>query len=114
MRISDWSSDVCSSDLRCHFWHRRQREEALLAAKRGANYHAVLGIATAFPKKDRIPFRPLGQAAIRLFKRDLSPGFDTRASLPGYRLRATYTRSEGRRVGDGCVRTCRYRWYAYP
>src|SRR3546814_10536012 len=26
MRISDWSSDVCSSDLRCHHWRRRSRE----------------------------------------------------------------------------------------
>src|SRR3546814_17790863 len=29
MRISDWSSDVCSSDLdRCRFWHREGEVEA--------------------------------------------------------------------------------------
>src|SRR3546814_10649060 len=35
MRISDWSSDVCSSDLRSHAHHRRSRACRCLPRRRG-------------------------------------------------------------------------------
>src|SRR3546814_2787019 len=34
MRISDWSSDVCSSDLLCAGEHRSQRKHALVRSDR--------------------------------------------------------------------------------
>src|SRR3546814_13854442 len=44
MRISDWSSDVCSSDL---FPAPLQRGKAVFAAKRAARYHGPKVDATA-------------------------------------------------------------------
>src|SRR3546814_7737498 len=81
MRISDWSSDVCSSDL-----------------------GAILG---ACDLRHGLPRTPAyGRAA----RADLSdhqalPGRDgARGDQPGA------VRSEERRVGKECVSTCRSRW----
>src|SRR3546814_7284632 len=84
MRISDWSSDVYSSDLGGQEWRsireRRLplREEALA--------------------RDR-PAHPLPDQAARGGRGDgpLGPSW----------------RSEERRVGKACVRTCRSRWSPY-
>src|SRR3546814_2373798 len=35
MRISDWSSDVCSSDLQLHQYHFLQPQQALFDSPRG-------------------------------------------------------------------------------
>src|SRR3546814_3259558 len=80
MRISDWSSDVCSSDLRlvAKAGHRRDGGcDAGVGAKRAIRYPA------AAPR--RTTFLPVS-----------SPG--------------TQARSEERRVGKECVSTCRSRW----
>src|SRR3546814_15719861 len=78
MRISDWSSDVCSSDLSC----------LLFAVQAdGREITTVEGLA---PAPDEL--NPL-QAAFRE-AHGLQCGF----------------RSEERRVGKECVRTCRSRW----
>src|SRR3546814_19010304 len=86
MRISDWSSDVCSSDLigaalsrLCAAPLFRRRRDA---ARGGADLHlAARGGAAA-----RHQLRPLRR-------------------LPGLRR----GRSEARRVGKECVSTCRSR-----
>src|SRR3546814_10694715 len=86
MRMSDWSSDVCSSDLRiphlhCQHAHRRlqQRDGDPLA------WAAVSGVMVA--------------AALRY-------------QIVGARS-AFVERSEERRVGKECVSTCRSRWSPY-
>src|SRR3546814_3225195 len=80
MRISDWSSDVCSSDL-----------VAVRMLKAGELDIAEFNLA------------PLSEAA---------PG--TKAlTLPFLFRDATHMRSEERRVGKECVRTCRSRWAPY-
>src|SRR3546814_11598551 len=103
MRISDWSSDVCSSDLilvadpafGTTIWPRDRFEAAwgdgiILAAREG--------IEVAAEHFGDIPdwqIRP---------KAPIAQGVD-RSGL------ATFTlRSEARRVGKECVSTCRSRW----
>src|SRR3546814_14229851 len=86
MRISDWSSDVCSSDL-----HRN-------AGGGGGRLHP-----------DRRP--PQGWQATplpHLFGRQFHRGDGGHALLPDRRAR-----SEERRVGKECVSTCRSRWLPY-
>src|SRR3546814_14588615 len=98
MRISDWSSDVCSSDLLAFenaAWsdptmitpERTEAEAAKLRAGRTPDYGCCL--------------RPMTSAIRIRSARDLAPI-----------LRMT-ARSEERRVGKECVSTCRPRWSPY-
>src|SRR3546814_11848856 len=98
MRISDWSSDVCSSDL----------EVAAVKAVRDGPIHqedlAVGDAAATLPVGHRAP-EPVGLT--RLAHRD-----------PVHRDGAAdatdlLSRSEERRVGKECVSTCRSRWTTY-
>src|SRR3546814_15918424 len=86
MRISDWSSDVCSSDLLSG-----------LIVGRGA---APTGERTRQPVAIFFPF----------FR-----GADRGCGGRWYRNthRTTSDRSEDRRVGKECVSTCRSRWSQY-
>src|SRR3546814_20905325 len=88
MRISDWSSDVCSSDLP----DRRDR--------------AVAEPAVLLPRPGH-PCLHRQRAAVRTLAARL-PG----AARAG-RARAADARSEERRVGKECVSTCRSRWSPY-
>src|SRR3546814_5275260 len=87
MRISDWSSDVCSSDLSPGGTHvsghsERTGERAPYARLRG-------GVS------------PSGRPSAPVHKR----------SRP--RQDRSIGRSEERRVGKECVSTCRSRWSPY-
>src|SRR3546814_5757641 len=86
MRISDWSSDVCSSDL---------------PAGRGGN-------------RARPPGRRLPRAAEhgRLLYR-AGRGADGAARTRGPGDELAEARSEERRVGKECVSPCRSRWSPY-
>src|SRR3546814_14630687 len=84
MRISDWSSDVCSSDLPV-------RELVMLPG-------------TA-PRFLRLPGEPARYVALETLLARFSA-----LIFPGYRVKA---RSEERRVGKECVSTCRSRWSPY-
>src|SRR3546814_1291639 len=89
MRISDWSSDVCSSDLLFHPMERWSYPRIAVrltgdtAPRPGANY-------------TRLPIHNQK----RLHR--LPPGH-----------RRLDRRSEERRVGKECVSTCRSRWSPY-
>src|SRR3546814_5188960 len=88
MRISDWSSDVCSSDLHSLRDFRRagvDRDEQVRERLRAIDEREV----------------ELGQA----FSRGIRDGRRTTV-LPA-------SRSEERRVGKECVSTCRSRWSPY-
>src|SRR3546814_8502685 len=80
MRISDWSSDVCSSDLRA---------------------------GDARPQ--RLAARPAGleDGADRQLR---EPGDAATGAAAGKHRRHRPVRSEERRVGKECVSTSRYRW----
>src|SRR3546814_17268498 len=98
MRISDWSSDVCSSDLERLFAFRdhgyifdqmngaQSRMPAFLI-----NIHRVSNLSEAEAYVSRI--------------RGMGPVLDQLSAQ---------SRSEERRVGKEWVSTCRSRWSPYP
>src|SRR3546814_10922561 len=92
MRISDWSSDVCSSDLDSRMRKLRQpRGHRCRGLARAVlpPYGEQLGIALAF-------------------------GFDQLAERGSFAIaHAVPDRSEERRVGKECVSTCRSRRSTY-
>src|SRR3546814_13267349 len=88
MRISDWSSDVCSSDLQDLVEHLQERG------------HPFARIA------DRKTFidRSTNEMTVRL---------TVDAGRPATFGPLAFARSEARRVGKECVSTCRSRWSPY-
>src|SRR3546814_3680342 len=88
MRISDWSSDVCSSDLPHH-------DSDL--ARVGPDLAAQCRLSPRASLVSKRPVLPIARAASRV---DGAPGLQT-------------ARSEERRVGKECVSTCRSRWSPY-
>src|SRR3546814_15367709 len=89
MRISDWSSDVCSSDL-----------------LRAQLCRAPAELAFAQQPLQRVT-DPRRARQLRLQAQADAGMFDTRRDT---RL---IERSEERRVGKECVSTCRSRWSPY-
>src|SRR3546814_9543101 len=96
MRISDWSSDVCSSDLPneerdsgvLHPFYHLPRRDLCLRYHRGTSGGSSAGggrnaLSTAYPTEEQ-------------------------------RVAQLQLRSEERRVGNECVSTCRSRWSPYP
>src|SRR3546814_13113964 len=106
MRISDWSSDVCSSDLFPNECAGRP-----FHARRAARHRSATGCAKcrdgngALLRTDRHKIRHCGGVGQGggghyLCWRPRWPGWPHRAAA----------RSEERGVGKACVRTCRSRW----
>src|SRR3546814_14285609 len=103
MRISDWSSDVCSSDLTqtispmifvLSVRRAPQRLDLVVQAV------AVVG-DDAFDHREPVLDRPQFGAKLGVFLADQLDAL--------HRL----VRSEERRVGKECVSTCRSRWSPY-
>src|SRR3546814_13971470 len=96
MRISDWSSDVCSSDL---FVRPIYREKLIRRIYEGLNPGGVLVISEKILAEDS------------LFNRNFIKYYYD------YKRRNHYSeleiRSEERRVGKECASTCRSRWSPY-
>src|SRR3546814_2403864 len=93
MRISDWSSEVCSSDLSKGLerrYHRSAHQAALLLQPRAQCLSAARANELLIP-----------QPEARTAKQRQS------------QREARETRSEERRVGKECVSTCRSRWSPY-
>src|SRR3546814_17982300 len=94
MRISDWSSDVCSSDL-------------------------LVGDEPARRVQKQHAKNFLGQRAHRgleIFDQFRAGGFDNATEqfgAYGFEAGLARGRSEERRVGKECVSTCRSRWSPY-
>src|SRR3546814_17580866 len=102
MRISDWSSDVCSSDLELR--KERKAFRSVLLASLVINLLALSLPLFSMNVYDRvIPNRAvstlwvLGIGVLLAFAMEF----------------ALRTRSEERRVGKECVSTCRSRWSPY-
>src|SRR3546814_6607560 len=95
MRISDWSSDVCSSDL-------KQGGARLCPVPAERAFGAVSGGGTGAG----LGFHPLPLES-PVSDRNQGPQPRARDSLPGP------GRSEERRVGKECVSTCSSRWSPY-
>src|SRR3546814_12628918 len=100
MRISDWSSDVCSSDLFfCNISSHTLGDDAFF------------GDFVAFLESNR----DLSKHLIFEFSQNDYENWDSGAALYLRRLAGLGCsfRSEERRVGKGCVSTCRTRWSPY-
>src|SRR3546814_13386756 len=100
MRISDWSSDVCSSDL---------------ADSREIPGRVLEGLVNAGGGPQRMK-----DAAEMILTLERDPArlnhFVDKASKPRFKdklVEIWYNRSEERRVGKECVSTCRSRWAPY-
>src|SRR3546814_11146236 len=97
MRISDWSSDVCSSDLLLD-----QADVGVLQRFGGGGDLLERGVAVAVERTPEFGQAGLeGVEVLRLLVLHLDE------ELVGV------ARSEERRVGKECVSTCRSRWSRY-
>src|SRR3546814_15053351 len=96
MRISDWSSDVCSSDLHVHVHNCVMGD-----FERDYAFGTDIRPTAFVPVSERATFegyvRPGGQVGTRNY----------------IGIMTTVNRSEERRVGKECVSTCRSRWSPY-
>src|SRR3546814_17375349 len=121
MRISDWSSDVCSSDLQDlarapGLVQQGGSDGGGLARARRSHQH---GIAPFAQRGEQVgQYGMDGQGGHRRF---LSRHSRLNAMIqPNNRIwigflgsSSILARSEERRVGKECVRTCRSRWSPY-
>src|SRR3546814_16456422 len=109
MRISDWSSDVCSSDLRFAYVNGSLFAERIFIPDFDSDLRdklvacAELGWSAISPAI----FGAMFQGVLEQH----SPNESRQASRR--ELGAPYTRSEERRVGKECVSTARSRWSPY-
>src|SRR3546814_11390113 len=101
MRISDWSSDVCSSDLQGPKHPERAVRAAFLLQQLQADLPFVLHAAMLAGQLIHAPLDRLAEPEIVAVKRQNILA-DDRAIDP--------ISSEERRVGKECVSTCRSRW----
>src|SRR3546814_15087823 len=99
MRISDWSSDVCSSDL------FRTTDSAALISERLVKYAQQLLSAVAYMHSKDVIHEDIKPENILVDKHGFLKVADFGLSSQG--------RSEERRVGKECVSTCRSRWSPY-
>src|SRR3546814_6826550 len=131
MRISDWSSDVCSSDLgetqaveevrnvvkgtagRVGCLQLRGEYMYVAEGKCGFRVYDVASIANKGFSEPIVsgPFSKLGHDAGIRTKNATCMALPT--NQPINPLRNTKERSEERRVGKECVSTCRSRWSPY-
>src|SRR3546814_15620931 len=110
MRISDWSSDVCSSDL-----ERAQLESEALQWRERARLHVQMleveaparRLAAAMLAHDAVEpaFKTAGQVEISPVDRQHQRATEHARIEP-----VGQDRSEERRLGKECVSTCRSRW----
>src|SRR3546814_6331649 len=107
MRISDWSSDVCSSDL-FDKPSTNGRTGDLVRAALDAPQQGEAGLADAALGVD-LETGYLDSLLFRGFDGDPAFGAD-----PAEAGELVERRSEERRVGKECVSTCRSRWSPYP
>src|SRR3546814_14813137 len=109
MRISDWSSDVCSSDL------------AVISLGGMCLTRSVRAGGAALDQAitDHLHFRHkilIGRQSAERIKKDYAALHAEAPSGDGLievRGRSLVSRSEERRVGKECVSTCRSRWWQY-
>src|SRR3546814_16467825 len=110
MRISDWSSDVCSS------WAPRPRGKPRLAEPQWSNRIMARTVVSSHSKELVIgfdqPFCIIGErinpTGRKLLAAEMAAGDFSRVEAD-----CLAQRSEVRRVGQECVRTCRSRWSPY-
>src|SRR3546814_16232523 len=105
MRISDWSSDVCASDLDDDARHRAAAADG---KERPPGSRGAAGDVQ-------------GRAGPGIIRKEDEPMITTTTHSVECRTISAYlgvvtgeVRSEERRVGTACVSTCSTRWSTYP
>src|SRR3546814_14514794 len=112
MRISDWSSDVCSSDLVPVSPYPLKKEPPM-------NMPAFRLPDTFLKRHDRsFIARPFAQRLLPSTGQPpawLTPrtAADEYPAEPNWLIAESHLRSEERRVGKECVSPCRSRWSPY-
>src|SRR3546814_16422118 len=109
MRISDWSSDVCSSDLVV---------DALVASAPDTDDGAPTSVSISAPVAtldsiEHVMHQPGACGRIMLSEEAVHAKFVAVAQITPKKCYAGSFRSEERRVGKECVSTCRSRWSPY-
>src|SRR3546814_14827822 len=102
MRISDWSSDVCSSDLKRALRSLEKQEMERFVTLSALN--ASLSNAQATLLAFETAAKTVSGSQIFLYERGFGP-----LKERILRTQSTY-RSDERRGGKECVSTGRYRW----
>src|SRR3546814_11903002 len=111
MRISDWSSDVCSSDLAAT---RRRQPPAHFNSAKAIAVGLYRGPATSLPALGRQPAPVRNQRIAIKQQAGGDIGYHSQPISGDWRTTpAGEWRSEERSVGKECVRTCRYRGSPY-
>src|SRR3546814_20680186 len=115
MRISDWSSDVCSSDLLVVRFEKEFRE----------SIDQVRDLFISLPGGGQVPLREVAEVELRDAPAQISRDNAKRRIVIGVNTRGGDTdgivehirerlesdlRSDGGGVGKECVRTVIYRW----
>src|SRR3546814_20666134 len=121
MRISDWSADVCSSDLVPELRHAIELAHLRVAVEHPAQPRVRRHMALHEQRVVR-RIKPAGDiqrnefvAALAQELRNLAHG--DRVQIDQHVIAVetlVELRSEERRVGKECVSTCRSRWSSYP
>src|SRR3546814_19905534 len=110
MRISDWSSDVCSSDLRIGA-PRSEGPASRLVDEGGVG--AGRSETAVIAGRIETAFREILTAQHRADQNDGGPFGSVRSGFADGAERRPHDRSEESRVGKECVSTCRSRWSPY-
>src|SRR3546814_11554377 len=105
MRISDWSSDVCSSDL----------DQPRIIAQRHLEAPRVIDLrdeaAVGDPGRVATKIAVVARHRLQSFEALRDPCRDP--AVLRLLVETEVARSEERRVGKECVSTCRSRWAPY-
>src|SRR3546814_12731855 len=110
MRISDWSSDVCSSDLNMPI--SLVKKDGKITKSRIKELYTFDGLGKV--KTEEVRGGDIcAVVGIEGFEiGDTIADAENPEALPGIQIDEP-TRSEERRVGQECVSPCRSRWSAY-
>src|SRR3546814_16610618 len=106
MRISDWSSDVCSSDLQSMERFARVGQTCAAIRRLLACFHRFRGRGNPSGQVIRVFFCWCLPAACMDYGKERFPAVAAPVVM-------AVRRSEERRGGQGCVRTGRSRWEPY-
>src|SRR3546814_19590065 len=105
MRSSDWSSDVCSSDLKVFEDAMVQRFLPLMAENSSERFK--IGTVTPHSEKEVLIDSRIDRNGVEPYR----VAWRVREADGAFKI--LDIRSEERRVGKECVSTCRSRWSPY-
>src|SRR3546814_19864492 len=112
MRISDWSSDVCSSDLQENSAYRLLDPESSRRPVRNDLSHLLRKWRPSRSRTRRWRISLCTHPHLLHTHEQRIYGYGEKARQVRTAL-PNGSRSEKRRVGKECVRTCKYRWSPY-